>query len=100
MFHLKQSDNSVGKNGYTILKEKLDKQKLTNLKKLLTVKPKICQNYGAPDQGSIEPIILYQENKDKIYIPRYFGNVKYGLPAKSKIQKSISTNLKTNKNIL
>ena len=93
MFQLKQSDNSVGKNGYTILKDKLDKQKLTSLKKLLTVKPKICQNYGAPDQASIEPIILYQENKDKIYIPRYFGNVKYGLPIKSKIQECLSANL-------
>ena len=72
MFNPKQSDNSVGKNGYTILKSKLNEKEIKSLKNLLTVKPKICQNYGSPDQNSVEPIILYQENKDKIYIPRYF----------------------------
>ena len=48
---------SIGKNGYTILKSSLQEYELNQIKKDLTVKPKVCQNYGA-DAASIEPIMV------------------------------------------
>lgn len=82
---------SLGKNGYTIYKSTLQEYELHQIKKDLTVKPKICGNYG-PDEP-IEPIILYRENKDKIYIPRYYGVQKFGEPQKNKLDKAKNVNL-------
>lgn len=95
MFQLNNYKKSIGKNGYTFIKEELGETHIKQLKKDLTVLPKVCQNYGA--QGDqIEPILLYQENEDKIYIPRYFGINKYGTVDKFKIQKAKSANLNFN----
>ena len=57
-------ETSIGKNGYTILKNKLTEQQLKMLKKELSVKPKACINYGM-DSQEVAPIILYSENKEK-----------------------------------
>ena len=84
--------NSIGKNGYTFIKEEIGDTHLKQLKKDLTVFPKVCQNY-AVESEPIEPVILYQENKEKIYLPRYYAIEKYGLPQKTKIQKPIKANL-------
>lgn len=85
-------ESSIGKNGYTIFKNKLTEQQLKMLKKELSVKPKACINYGMDNQ-EVEPIILFSENKEKIYIPRYYGGLKYGLPVKSKIQDCLKVEL-------
>ena len=81
----------LSKNGFTIYKDTIDDIKLKQLKKDLTVKPKVCPNYGM-DNG-VEPVILYLENDEKIYIPRYYGLSKFGEPTKIKIEKSKSANL-------
>ena len=91
---LKQNSlkTSIGKNGYTILKSSLEAYELKQIKKDLTVKPKVCQNYGM-GQDAIEPIILYLENAEKIYIPRYYGVNKFKQPTKVKLQTTIYSNL-------
>lgn len=83
---------SIGKNGYTILKSSLQEYELNQIKKDLTVKPKVCQNYGA-DAATIEPIILYLENEDKIYVPRYYGVGKFNQPSRIKLQEPQPANL-------
>ena len=83
---------SVGKNGYTFIKKEIGDSHIKQLKKDLTVIPRVCQNYGIQGEA-VEPVILYQENKEKIYIPRYYALEKFGLPQKTKIQKPIKANL-------
>jgi len=83
---------NVGKNGYTFIKKEVGDTHLKQIKRDLTVTPRVCQNYGSPDEV-VEPIVLYQENKDKIYMPRYYAIGKYGLPNTFKIQKCIKSNL-------
>jgi len=86
---------SIGKNGYTFIKQELEDLGDINIKQLkkdVTVLPKVCQNYGGVGD-KVEPICLYQENKTKIYIPRFFGINKYGKADKFKIQKPINANL-------
>jgi len=89
------SDNniktSLGKNGYTIIKSTLQPHELQQIKKDLTVYPKVNGNYG-PDEPE-EPIILYQENALKIYIPRYYGINKFNQPLKIKLDITKEANL-------
>ena len=86
---------SIGKNGYSLIKDELTDIQIKQLKKDLAVLPKVCQNYGLAEDKT-EPIILYKENVEKIYIPRYFGINKYGTVDKFKIQKAQCANLNFN----
>ena len=76
------TDTCLGKKGYTIKKETLSKKQLNELKKNMTVKPFVNQDYGLPP----DPFPIYLENKKKIYIPKYYGCVTYGHPDSVKLE--------------
>jgi len=81
------SQSYLGKKGYTIPKSILSKEDLDELYKELFVKPLIMGvNYGANnDEANAFPV--YRENSNKIYIPRFYGISRYGMPNKSEIQQ-------------
>ncbi len=70
--------------GYGILKDNNDLF-IDELKKELTVSPKV--NFSI----SNEPIkfCIYTENKTRLYIPRYYGLQKFGIPIKNNLKKGI-----------
>ena len=69
----------IGKKGYTISKSLLTKEEYDFLKKDLFVKPQILgASYGADTEASSFPV--YRENPNKIYIPRFYGIQRYGIP--------------------
>jgi len=76
----------LGKKGYTIPLEILGEEEVEFLHKDLFMKPvTIGPSYGAPgaqDEGSFP---VYRENAKKIYIPRFYGIQRYGLPNRSEI---------------
>ena len=76
-------NTSLGKRGYTILKDELTSHELYSLRKDLTVKPFINTSYG----GTAVPFPVYCESKRKLYLPRYFGQKKYGKPITNKISE-------------
>jgi len=76
----------LGKKGYTIPKNILLKEDEEFLRKDLFVKPIIFgTNFGGKggDDGSIFPV--FRENANKIYLPRFYGIQRYGLPLRSEI---------------
>jgi superfamily II DNA or RNA helicase len=85
----------LSKNGYGILKSELDEYKLESIRKDLTMTPKVNFDIGTSKSKSksknntstTEEITfnLYSENEKRIYIPRYYGLQKYGLPALCKL---------------
>jgi superfamily II DNA or RNA helicase len=79
-----RSTSYLGKKGYTIYKEHLLESDLEFLKKDLFMKP-IMQGpqYGAPTEDAAFPV--YKENAKKLYIPRFYGIQRYGLPSESEI---------------
>lgn len=81
------SQSYLGKKGYTIPKSILSKEDLDELYKELYVKPVIMGAiYGANnDEANAFPV--YRENSNKIYIPRFYGISRYGMPNKSEIQQ-------------
>jgi superfamily II DNA or RNA helicase len=75
----------IGQQGFTILKAGLDTEDLNELKLLLTVNP--IQSFSGPMAKTEVSFPVYRENPNKIYIPRFFGEQRYGIPFKNELSK-------------
>lgn len=76
-----------GKKGYTIPKVALDPADLDHLRKELFVEPVIHFQPGGPADSSA--FAVYRENANKIYLPRFYGMERYGVPC-AKTQDSVA----------
>lgn len=83
------SSSYLGQKGYTIPKSVLPPDELNVLYKELCLTPVV----EAPISGMPPPVPIpvYKENAKKIYIPRFYGIERYGVPAKSEIGKSVES---------
>ena len=93
-------DNShLGKKGYTIPKEYLHPDDLKFLYKDLFVKPVVAgATYGAAStEETAFPV--YRENDKKIYLPRFYGQERYGLPNKTDVEPGLDIGLEFSKSI-
>lgn len=82
----------LGKKGYTIPKSSIDEKDLNELYSELKVQPMtsgVAYNTSV-DEGSFP---VYRENTNKIYIPRFYGIQRYGLPHRSEITKGENINI-------
>ena len=79
----------LSKNGYGILKSALSAKEIEHIKKDLTMTPKVNFDAGGKGGASLEDLTfeLYSENEQRIYIPRYYGLQKYGLPTLCKLTR-------------
>lgn len=77
------SNSYLGPKGYTIPKNILLPEDERILRKELTVKPET--NNPIYNTEDIQEFLVYRENQNKIYIPRFYGINKYGLPHNSTI---------------
>ncbi len=76
-------NTSLSKNGYSILKEDFSSNYLNDLRKELTVKAFINKNYLSDSN----PFPVYCESKRKLYLPKFYGIEKFGLPKTNKISE-------------
>lgn len=67
----------IGQKGYTIPKQFLEAPDLVELKKELMVQPASHGISYGPKEKSFP---VYRENQEKIYIPRFYGIRRYGVP--------------------
>lgn len=75
----------IGKKGYTIPREYLSQTDIDYLHEALFVKADTFgPKYGAPTDDVSFPV--YRENAKKIYIPRFYGIERYGLPTRSDLE--------------
>ncbi len=83
------SSSYLGQKGYTIPKSALPPDELKTLYKELRLTPVV----EAPISGMPPPVPIpvYKENTKKIYIPRFYGVERYGLPSKSEIGKHVES---------
>lgn len=70
-------------HGYIIRKQFFSDEQLADIKKELTVEPKVHPDFKRDDDAGKFPV--YKENKNKLYIPRYYGINKLGEPAINEI---------------
>jgi len=74
----------IGQKGYTIPKSTLSKSDEEFLKKDLFVRPVVKGvQYGAPLEAAFP---VYRENANKLYLPRFYGIARYGLPERSELE--------------
>lgn len=84
----------LGKKGYTISKTTLTPEEEAFLKKDLFMRPvSHGVSYGVPETA----FPVYRENTNKMYIPRFYGVSRYGLPTKSEIDIGDSINVSFDK---
>lgn len=83
------NNSHLGMKGYTIPKNILSEEELEFIKKDLFVEPFVPGGgYGVGNMSN--PFPVYRENDNKIYIPRFYGIERYGLPKTNNIGKGIS----------
>jgi superfamily II DNA or RNA helicase len=67
----------INTKGYVIRKSSFSRDRIEATKNDLTVMPNICAGYQTETP---EPFKVYRENETKLYIPRYYGIKKFGIP--------------------
>jgi superfamily II DNA or RNA helicase len=66
----------LSKRGYVIKKEYYDEAQLDKVKRELFVKPNIKNDFGQEP----ERFPVYLENSKKLYVPKFYGINKFGIP--------------------
>ena len=84
----KKPITKLSKQGYSIIKKTIP-LKLNKIKRDLTVKPFIKNNYGAPPKS----FKIYLEGINKIYVPKFYGINNLGKPLKTNLFKGEEINL-------
>lgn len=72
---------SLSRQGYSIKKDHYDEKDINIIKKELTVE---VQNHMF-EHLEAKKYVLYQENKSKLYIPKYYGLQRFGIPERNVI---------------
>ena len=80
---------TIGKKGYSIVKNKIEEKIIKEIRKDLCVQPFINNDYG----GVSNPFNIYLEGETKLYLPKHYGLKKFGKPDIVKISKGISINV-------
>lgn len=74
----------LSNKGYSILKSSVNPDELVKIKTDLTMKPKVNFNMGVKNNDD-NTFLLYKETENRLYVPRYYGLTKIGLPKINKI---------------
>ena len=85
------AESYVGTKGYTIPKSVLTPADLEFLKKDLFLKPQTPGPSFGPALNDAFPV--YRENEKKIYIPRFYGIERYGMPERSELAPGMDINV-------
>ena len=76
----------LSKRGYWVFKEDVGAKTEAELKKELTMVPKATSNMPLPKGASgAEGFEVWRETATKLYIPKYFGLRKYGVPPRENV---------------
>lgn len=80
---MNSKNNYIGPKGFTIYKSDFTLPELCEIRDELKMKP----NNQMPGYSTGISYPIYRESGTKIYIPRYFGIDKFGLPTENKLPK-------------
>ncbi len=84
-------ESSLSRNGYKIKKKNLKPQKIKEIKKDLTVNP---FNYGDFGEKNEKKFSLFMESPTSLYLPRFYGQDKFGNSVRNKIEEGEPINIK------
>ena len=79
----------LGKRGYILRKKKLTEEELENIRSELTVKPNVPTTFN----DNIKSFKVFLENKNKIYVPKFYGTTRFGKAEVNKIPEGQNINI-------
>lgn len=79
-------NKQISYRGYSVLKDNLCDEELKDIKKKLTVLPYTPEGYT---QVPPTPFKLYKESATRIYMPKWFGLDRFGIPDVDKIEEGV-----------
>ena len=83
----------LSNNGYKIKKDEHDSSIIKDIKKDLTVNPFIYGEFGDKNEKKFS---LFMESPNSLYLPRFYGQDRFGKPTIDKLKKGDEINLKFN----
>ena len=83
-------NTSIGKHGYSVMKDELTSTEINKIRKDLTVKPFVNASYG----GDAASFAVYGESKRKLYLPRFYGVSEFGNPKSVKLETPETVEMK------
>jgi superfamily II DNA or RNA helicase len=83
----------LSSNGYKIKKKECSTDLLKEIKTELTVNPFTYGDFGEKTEKRFS---LYMESPNSLYLPRFYGQDKLGLPSKNKINEGTPITIKFN----
>ena len=86
-------ETSLSNHGYKIKKKDLNTKEIKEIKNDLTVNPFTFNDFGNKNEKKFS---LFMESPNSIYLPRFYGQDKYGLVSKSKLNDGTPINIKFN----
>ncbi len=86
---IKNAKSYLGKRGYILRKKFLNDEIINNIRSDLTVKPFVNGDYG----GVEESFKIYNENENKLYLPKFYGIEKFGNPEVSVLPEGKNINI-------
>jgi len=89
-------NSKLSRNGYVIKKNEMTSKQIKDTKDDLTVKPFSLNDFGV---GNEKKFSLYLESPKKLYIPRFYGLEKFGLPNMNKITEGDKINIEFKGNL-
>ncbi len=84
--------SALSSRGYSILKDSITPEEIQMIKNELTVSPYIAPDYATAN-NPVKPYKLYQESRNKLYVPKYYGLQKFGVPFVNKLNQGDDINL-------
>ena len=81
----------LGQKGYSIYKDKLSVKEQQWIRDELMVAPFIPKSLG---YGVNQKFPIYRESKNKLYVPRYFGEETYGVPDETRLDEPEKVDMK------
>ena len=81
----------LGQKGYSIYKDKLSVKEQQWIRDELMVAPFIPKSLG---YGVNQKFPIYRESKNKLYVPRYFGEETYGVPDEMRLEEPKKVDMK------
>ena len=85
--------SKLNRNGYIIKKKDLELKEVKEIKNDLTVKP---FNYNDIGTSKEKKFSVFLESPNKLYLPRFYGIEKFGLPNEDSLTEGDSINIKFN----
>jgi superfamily II DNA or RNA helicase len=76
----------LSNRGYAILKTEKNKKLIKDIKKELTVSPKVIPNGNF---GTVKEYPIYMESDNKLYVPKCYGLSKFGIPLNDNLDNGL-----------